>query len=177
MKTAAFVLFELLIVLLIVGVVYSLSMTQFPDPSSLTEESVYRLKKELKKYQGDRESTVALACFDEETVNCIIEVDGELVTQTFEVPDDFKMYTFDRFGFERELFERHDYFERKYQLPLLFSFFLYPNGSSTESVVELNDRYYTYHAFLGEVRIFEEYSDAKTALLSEDLKSSFLVQR
>lgn len=172
----AFVLFELVIVLLIMGIIYALATAQFQNPLLLKKDDIFNLKERLALFKNKPYDHIRLICFKDKETSCLIEKNGELIIDKYSIPENIQFYRFDQENRQTEnLFEKKR-IGKIYQKEVKFIFSLFPNGSNTSGIFEVENKYYTYPAFFGEVEVYLTMEEAINQLLYPALKSSFLVQ-
>lgn len=173
---SSFVLFELVIVLLLVGIIYALATVQLKNPLAVEDEDMFNLKNKLNVFKEQPYDHIRLICFDDIEESCLIEKNEKLLIKNYTIPEGMEFYRFDQNNHQTD-----NQFEKKrlgkiYQKEVKFIFSLFPNGSNTTCIVELDDKYYTYGAYLDTVEAFNTLDDAMEQLLHTSLKSTFLVQ-
>lgn len=162
----AFSLIELLIVIMIIGLVYTLSIGQFQKigetSSTLTLEN---LKEKLQSYK--HEKNVKLLCLDD-CSGCDIFVDGN----KSETVDDFldksiKVYRYERsYGFieaQKDVYFNTENIEEN----VCFSYEVDRNGVGDQILVEFKNKFYDFSTYLSETAIYSSMQD--TIKAREDL--------
>ena len=165
----AFTLFELLIVIVIIGIVYSVFVQNIDLLSRKDSVKFEYLKKYLKKYHEKNE--VSLICLDE-CQKCNIYIDDnktEIEINLFK--SEPKTYFLSRddilddFQFGR--INSDDDFVSK---DICFQFDIFENGSSSEYIVEYDKKYYIFFPYFRDVEIMNNIDEAKDFLLDMKLK-------
>ena len=159
----AFSLIELLIVILIIGVVYTLSIGSF---EKVKDESKKLTLQNLKEYLQalPYEKSAEILCLDD-CSECELLVDGE----KFKELDDFldksvKSYRYD-FSYGMVELEKED--------EICFSYSVDKKGVGQQVIVEFKDLFYDFSTYLSPVGIYsslEEARDAKEQLTQEVLR-------
>ncbi len=171
MAKAAFTLIELLIVIVIMGVVYTLALSNF---SKLTNKSETLTLANLKEYLSSLsyEHNAALICFDGCT-KCAIYVDGNK-TQELDgfVDDTLKVYRYDSaYGFmekEPDVFFNPDGIEEN----VCFSYKVDSNKVGDQVLIEYKNHYYDMSRYLEATPVYDSIQEAQDA--KENLKNRVL---
>lgn len=176
MKRSAFSLIELLIVVLIVGIVYTLSVSNF---ESLKEERVKPTLLNLKSFLDnlDKKSDAELICLDE-CKSCSVYIDGEFDENISEFYEDFfdsepKLYRYDS-NYGLVSLENRVYFNTEgTQEEICFSLGVNKNGVSEQVIVEYKDKFYDFSPYFTNTQIYSsasELNEAKEELSLEVLR-------
>lgn len=163
MKRSAFSLIELLIVVVIVGVVYTLSISNFEN---VKQNKVRPTLLNLKEYLGklDKQDEAELICLDQ-CKSCYVFVDNELdenVSKDFEdfLDEEPRVYRYDlNYGLvdekEKLFFNSEGVDER-----ICFSLVVDKNGISDQMIVEYKDKYYDFSPYFTNTKIYTSASEA-----------------
>ncbi len=156
---SSFTLFELLIVILIISIIYGI----FIERLSSKEEKIKRLGLEnvrqiLSLY--DFNESAKLRCVDQ-CKNCYLFLDGKKAQK---IPSFFKsepkVYDFDIHGMLSPV-RFVPLFEENMPKDVCFEYDLYPNGSGSSYIVEYEKRYYIFYPYLHPVGIVKSISKAQ----------------
>ena len=172
---AAFSLIELIIVVVIMGIVYTLSITSFDTLKS--GESAVSLQN-LKSYlQGiEHEESVELLCLDE-CSTCSIHVDGEVYLQDSQfkdiLDDSVRIYRYDFFlGVQQER-EKVYFNSEGVEESVCFSYSVDKRGIGDQVLVEFKDRVYDFSQHLASTPVYDslnEVVDVRESLVQEVLR-------
>lgn len=171
----AFSLIELLIVVLIVGIVYTLAISSFESlKKGDSKPSLLNLKTYLSKVQYKNE--IKLLCLDE-CESCLVLVDGELNQELSEDFDDFldssvKTYFFNvNTGLQTK--EDSVFFNSEGVAEnICFSYSLDKKGVSDQIIVEYKDYAYDFTSYLNPTKKYastEELVDEKQTIINKVL--------
>ncbi len=161
----AFSLIELLIVILIIGIVYTLSIGNF---NKVKDESYKLTFQGLKEYLQDipHEKNVEFLCLDDCSV-CDIYVDGEKFNEK-DIEDfldkSIRVYRYDFSLGMTELEKDND---------ICFSYVIDRKGVGEQVLVEFKDKVYDFSTYLSSVPVYNsigEATDAKEKLIQEVLR-------
>ncbi len=161
----AFSLIELLIVILIIGIIYTLSVGNFKKIKDGSEKLEL---KNLKTYLQNikHEQNVELICLDE-CSSCDIFVDGEKYTKK----------SIDNFLDKSVKVYRYDFnlgmIEKEYTNGVCFSFLVDKKGVGDQVFVEYKGKVYDYTTYLKATQVYtslQDASDAKENLTQEILR-------
>ena len=161
----AFSLIELLIVILIIGIVYTLSIGNFNKIKNETKQiSLEGLKDYLQDFPYEK--NVKILCFDD-CSGCDIFVDDEKINEK-EIEDflddTVSVYRYD-FSLGMVKLEKDN--------EICFSYAIDRRGIGEQIFVEFNGKVYDFSTYLGSVPVYNsigEATDAKEKLIQEVLK-------
>jgi prepilin-type N-terminal cleavage/methylation domain-containing protein len=167
-KNKGFSLIELIIVLIIIGVVYSFVGNSFIKAQKKENISLKNLPKIIRTLQY---KTLEINIFGRECdkiiwfessnsipINASININRKLKVYNFNMYGDLKKIDFDSITIENR-----DY-------PICFQFELYDNGSSSSFIVEdTKTQLFYFYTALGSVKIFKSLEKAKNCFLSKSL--------
>lgn len=169
MKKKAFSLIELLIVIVIIGVVYNLSVTNFQKRSDEVENiTLLNLKKYLKSL--DYKESAKLLCLDN-CRSCDILVDGEKSIHLEDFLDEsVKVYRYDYLSGAQEIMQEVYFNEEDIQEDVCFSYTVDKNGIGDQVFVEFKESVYDYTTYLIPTQKYnslEEVIETKEKLVEE----------
>jgi prepilin-type N-terminal cleavage/methylation domain-containing protein len=168
---SAFTLLEIIIVLVIMGFVYSLSVTSFSKKTVAEEDSYFDLKSMLLDSVKSKYSTIELIVLEDDSY--VLMVDGQEQKKTnFKLPKDIEFYTYEQDGKLKEIFK--PFYMDEYFKTVKFRFKIYKNGSSTKSIVKAKDKYYIQSSYFKDRMVFDELYEAEAYLQLESLKQSMV---
>lgn len=150
-----FTLFELLIVVIIIAVVYFLLVPKFNKNSHESYE-FKDIKKFLKSFPMDKKTM--LLCI-KDCKECYIYSNEKKIATDF-IKGELKAYSFNGRNFEDK-----EFFEPKYidsNERICFKYELFPSGVSSESFVEYNGRGYYFPPYFEEAKEFENMYEAQS---------------
>ena len=172
----AFSLIELMIVVMIIGIVYTLAIGNFQKiGESKTPLTLKTLKEYLKEFK--RENSVEFLCLDR-CSSCDVFVDGEKVEDlkgSFDnfLDDSIEIYRYE-YGIGAVELEPKIYFnEEGVEDEVCFSYSLDLNGVGEQVLVEFKDKAYDFTPYLSstvEYNSLQEAVDAKDELVQEVLR-------
>ena len=159
-----FTLIELLIVILIVSMVYFLGFSAFEKPKNTVKTvTLLKLKSVIKRadtFQGE----ATFICIDQ-CKSCYLRTNIQTPFESYSLPinlEQTKAYTLNSSNELIDL-EYGRYQDEKICLVLNF----YPNGSSTQIILEHPKGVYFFPAFFGEAKRFDNLEDAKDFWLKQ----------
>lgn len=171
----AFSLIELMIVIVIIGVVYTLLVGSFKSVAKPTKKqlSLLNLKKHLQEIPHS--SSVKLLCLDD-CSSCDIFVDEEKYNE--EPIENFLDKSVDiyNYNFSTGVYEvdKKIYFNSEgVEENICFSYSVDKRGVGEQLIVEFKDKIYDFSTFLGSTPVYdslEELVDAKEKLSQEVLR-------
>lgn len=162
-KRCAFSLIELLIVILIIGVVYTLAISNFQKlEDGTTNINLQTLKKFL--HSIPHEKNVKLLCLDE-CSSCDIFVDGKKSKEYKGIFDDFldknvKVYKYD-FSLGYVEHQHQVYFNSEdVEEDVCFSYSIDKKGIGEQVLVEYDESVYDFSPYIDEVQRYDSLHDA-----------------
>ncbi len=163
---------ELLIVILIVGLVFALSVGNFKkkkdEPQKLTLKT---LKEYLQSFPHDK--SVKILCL-EDCSSCSIFVDGENVKEIEDFLDkSIELYRYDFYtGIDEQ--SREVYFNSEdVEKDVCFSYSVDKKGVGKQLIVKFKEKVYDFSTYLNPTPVYsslEELVDAKESLVQEVLR-------
>ncbi len=176
LKRDAFSLIELLIVVLIIGVVYSLAVTSFAKAGdNTTRVSLDNLREYLQSLQHEKD--VKFLCLDD-CSSCDILVDGE-IDEAFKgsfdnfIDNSIKVYRYDSYQGVQEITKEIYFNSEDVEEDVCFSYTVGIKGIGDQVFVEYNKKVYDYSSYFGETPVYnsvEELVDAKEMLMMEIIR-------
>ena len=168
-----FTLFELLLVVVLIAVLYGVfigKLSSRPGVAEAQERVTIATIREYLRHFADGEKAVSLVC-TEPCERCSVHVGGKEIPET-----DITLFSKTPTVYRRDAYGRFEPFEflpvRQKEGGLenvCFSFTLYPNGSSSSYIVELDDTYYLFNAYLRPTRTFAALEEAQSAYNKSEL--------
>lgn len=168
----AFTLFELILVIFIIGILYTIVGISFDRFFAKDKEFKFENLKELMdEYKSDK--VLKLVCY-RDCSRCVIFEDEKLIKEDvkLKLDDKLKVYAVDEFGelVQVEFSER--YIHKDVEFPELekvcFEYKLFPNGSNSSYVVYNFGKYYIFDALFRDVNMTDEEYLAKEYFLKRD---------
>lgn len=169
MKRSAFSLIELIIVVVIMGIIYSLAVTNF---QTIDVHKVNINLKNLKKYLVSipHESKVELICLDN-CESCKVYVDSEINDDNNEfsnvLDDSIKIYRYDFYTGLQEKEQKTFFNDENIEENICFSYSIDKNGVGDQMIVEFKNKIYDFTPYFDYVKIYHslnEVTDAKEKL-------------
>ncbi|NWF65843.1 MAG: prepilin-type N-terminal cleavage/methylation domain-containing protein [Campylobacterales bacterium] len=169
LKKKAFTLFELLIVIFIISLVYALfiqNLNTKPQTDTLTIE---KLRDFLLANYYDK-NKVSVICF-EESKKCKVFINDKDTKDEFILFDeDVNVYYLNKNVLEKKRF--FDFHVTNYDKEKVsFKFDLYPNKSSSEFILEYKQKYYLFDSYMHSTKVFDYIDDAKEYWIEQRLKA------
>ena len=169
----AFSLIELLIVILIIGVVYTLSIgnLQKMGDDSNDKLTLENLKEYLQGFDHDR--SVKLLCLDD-CLECNIFVDGKKVKGIDSFLDSsVKIYRYEFYAGIHEKSQEVYFTTEDVEEDVCFSYAVDKKGVGNQVIVEFKNRVYDFSTYLSSTPIYnslDEAQEAKESLFREVLQ-------
>ena len=172
----AFSLIELLIVIVIVGVVYTLAVSSFTKMGDTsTQVSLKNLKEYLQSFQ--HEKSVKFLCLDD-CSSCDIFVDGKIQEEMKGSFDNFldssvKVYKHHFYEGMQESTNEVYFNSEDIEEDVCFSYTVDKKGIGEQVFVEFNKKVYDFSSYFGETPVYNslsEVTEAKEILNAEVLR-------
>jgi len=161
-QKAGFTLFELMVVVLIIGIVYSIVLGQFDPKQRVEIVKLQTLKNSLLSHwqEGKR---IDLILYDKCTKSALFkngtyqeDMNINLKPAMFK---DITIYKNDAFDHEREIIFSPIIIEDKIE-PVCFVFSIFPNGGSSSYIIAQKGKYYIFYPYFEDVNITDTLEDA-----------------
>jgi prepilin-type N-terminal cleavage/methylation domain-containing protein len=163
-KRKAFSLIELLIVVVIVGLVYTLAISNFEN---VKQKKVRPTLTNLKSYLDklDKTDVARLICLDE-CKSCYVYVDKKLDANVSEEFEDFldeqpRLYKYDiNYGLEslkNKIFFNSEGVDEQ----ICFSLSVDKNGVSDQVIVEYKDKFYDFSPYFSDTKVYSSASELR----------------
>ncbi len=168
----AFTLFELMVVVMIIGIVYALVLGRFNPKQHIKIVQLDSLRDILtqKHKEGQR---LDLVLYDKCRKSALFinneyqeKMEINLKPHLFE---GVKTYKSDPFGHEREITFTPVIIENKL-VPVCFHFTVYPNGSASNYIVAQKSRYYVFPPYFEDVNVTDSMEEALALFTHEKEK-------
>jgi len=169
LQKKAFTLIELLIVIVIMGVIYTLAINNFDKLKDKSKNlSLTNLKEYLtsQKYKKDAE----FMCFNR-CLECSLFIDGEKTKDIDSFLDqDIKRYRYD-FNYGYVEVENKVYFnEKDVEQDVCFSYKVDKNGVGEQLLIEYKNKFYDFSEYFEGVKVYnslDEVTEQKEKLIEE----------
>ncbi len=161
MKTvskSSFTLFELLIVILIISLIYGIFVQKLSHKRIISQEDRLKyLDKILSQY--DFNESAEIVCIND-CKSCFIQVDGNRVEDIDLFSENVKVYDYDIHGLLSQI-KFTPIFKDDTPLEVCFRYSLYPNGSHSSYILEYKDSFYLYFAYMRPTEVYTSISEAQ----------------
>ena len=147
------------------GLVYTLSITSFSKNKINSDVKTYNLKKQILSKVSEKNVLIELVILEDKT---LLKVNGDVLEENFELPKESEFYTYLQNDDEKKDFG-YEYIEN-YSHKIKFKYRIYPNNASTQTIMKLDEKYYTYFTYFEDIQSFDELDEAKEYLLKPSLK-------
>jgi prepilin-type N-terminal cleavage/methylation domain-containing protein len=171
LKKNGFSLIELLIVVVIIGVVYTLSVSTFKQIKEKKELTFLNLKDKLKSY--DYKKSISIVCLDDSS-KCDIYIDDKK-TDSIEnfIDAHVNLYKYDfSYGYVQKEFDIF-FNDEDIEEDILFLYKMDKDAIGEQVLIEYKDKFYDYSSYFDgvlEYNSIEEATDAKQDMTMEVLR-------
>jgi len=164
-KKKAFTLFELLLVVILIGLVYSLVLGKMNNKKNLNINKLENLKSILLKYN---QSKINLIVFDKCKRVLINHEEKDFDSDLFKDIEVFKVIdgTMQKISFD-PLYIKDKVYE------VCFRFDIYTNGSSSSYIIKKDDQYIVFYPYFKDYEIFKTQDEAIDALENKKLMDEY----
>lgn len=170
-KKKSFTIIEIVVVLLIMGFIYSIGISSFSKKTLEDTGYHFDLKSFLQTTLKTYNQKIELIVLDDFSV---VRVDDDKTTDTkFTLPKDIEFYSFWQNENQKEYFK--PYFDDGYFKDVKFRFIIYKNKTSTKCIVKKDDKYHIQSNYFDDDSVFFELYEAKDYLLHSKLKHSMVL--
>ncbi|MDR0761474.1 MAG: prepilin-type N-terminal cleavage/methylation domain-containing protein [Campylobacteraceae bacterium] len=171
---SGFTLFELLLVMLLLVIIYGLFMQNFVFENDPYEEDVKleRLNLYLLESISKRKAKVSLKCV-EDCSECHVLLDGIDTNKTISLFDkEFEPTAYKYDGKRLDRITYDDYYKDEYKREkVCFDYSVYPNGSADKVVLEYQNKVYLLENYMEEGRVFASLDEASDYLDEKQLEA------
>lgn len=162
MKRGAFSLIELLIVVMIMGVVYTLAVNSFQNIGQKpTKVSLKNLKEYLQSLE--HEKSVEFLCLDD-CKSCNVFVDDKLVKElkgSFDnfIDDSIRVYRYDSYQGLQRTTQKVYFNSEDVEEDVCFSYTIDSQDIGEQVFIEYQKKVYDYSSYFGKTKVFNSLSD------------------
>jgi len=165
-KRASFTLFELILVIVIIGIVYTLFIQNIEKLQRADSFGLEDLTTYLKDFQNLNE--VSLLCTDE-CETCTVYIGDQPTKHKLKLfSSEVVSYYVDKDGQFEQIKYAPLHIARE-EVPVCWKFTLYENGSVSESILTYNEKAYYFPTYFGEMQVFDRL-DSLEQFLQERIK-------
>lgn len=162
MKRYAFSLIELLIVIVIIGVVYTLAIKSFGRVADRSEQVTLKTLKEYLQSIPHRKS-VEFLCLDD-CASCNIFVDSKLDESVKGLFDNFldssvKVYRYDFYQGMQPIIKKVYFNDEDVEEDVCFSYTIDKKGVGNQVFVEYNKKFYDFTTYFEQTPVYNSLSD------------------
>jgi len=158
MYKKAFTLIELMIVIVLIGLVYTLAINKLSQFSKQTTAlSLLNLKNYL--HHQNYKKTSKIICFDN-CLECKLVLDGKIVKDLdIHLDKGIKKYIF----LENDFLERDSdvFFDKDLEKDVCFSYSVDFKGIGEQVIVQYKKKYYDFRSYLSEPIVYKSLSDIR----------------
>lgn len=167
-----FTLFELMIVMLIIALVYAMFVQNFSTKQIEQKPKIENLREFLLNLQADSKSKITIICTDSCKI-CKLYINDKVKNENFDLfADEARVFAYGLEGSTLEKIEFDDFYTSKYDSEeVCFRYNLYPNSSSDKMILEYNDRFFLYDNYFYETKEFSSLEEAKESWYNTKLKA------
>jgi len=158
---SSFTLFELLIVILIISILYGIFVQKIASKEHLVArgDNLLHLNDLLQGY--DFNESAQIVCVDK-CKSCYIEIDGKRQKELELFDSEVEVYDFDIHGLLSPL-KFVPVFEDGNPKDVCFRYTLYPNGSNSSYIVHYKEKFYIFYAYMRPVQVTKSITEAQKA--------------
>ncbi len=166
----AFTFLELIIVIIIIGLVYSIAISNLKNSQKTQKINLEDLRESLLKYQKNSQK-LQYTIYGKECENSRLIINGSQDSNQSLILDrdkDMEVFKTDRYGELRKIEYPNEIIDKKEQKVCL-KYTLYPNSSGSSYIVFYKNRYYVFHPYFEKTKIFDEKEEALKNFLHNEL--------
>ena len=156
---SSFTLFELLIVILIISLIYGLFIEKIGSKEHQVRQKGLEALPQLLQDLDFNESA-KIVCIDG-CKKCFVYKDGKRISELEELfTSEPKVYDFDIHGILSQV-RFLPLFEDQRPQDVCFEYTLYPNGSHSSYIVEYGKKFYIFDAYMGPIQVAKSITQAQ----------------
>ena len=171
-KKKSFTLLEIVVVLLIMGFIYTIGISSFSKQTLQEKGYHFSLKDFLQNTLKIHNKKIELIVLDDFSIVRIN--DDKKSDLKFTLPKDIEFYSYWQDSEQKDYF--HPFYENDgYFKEVKFRYIIYKNNTSTKCIIEKDEQYHIQSNYFKEEKVFDELYDAEIYLLNSDIKTSMVV--
>lgn len=169
-RKKSFTLIEIVVVLLIMGFIYTIGISSFSKKTIEEENYHFNLKNFLQRSLKVYDKKIELIVLDDST---LVQVDNKNVINNFVLPKDISFYSYWSDETEKDYFK--PYFDDGYYKEVKFRYIVYSNQISTKCIVEKDEKFHIQSNYFSDANVFDDIYEAKEYLLNSDIKNQVII--
>lgn len=163
----AFTLLEIVVVLLIMGFIYTIGISSFSKQTLQEDSYHFDLRSFLQDTLKTYDKKIELIVLDDFAV---VRVNDDKKTDTrFTLPKDIIFYSYWSNGTQKEYFK--PYYDDGFFKEVLFRYIIVPKKYSTKCIIEKDEKYHIQSNYFKDENVFEEIYEAQEYILNTELKN------
>ncbi len=172
-KKRGFTLFELILVIFIIGILYTLVGISFDRFFSKDKEFKFENLKEFMKEFQKNDKLIKLVCY-QNCQKCVVYEDEKIINDDLKLKldDKLKIYVIDEYGELVKVEFKERFIDQSVEFPELekvcFEYKIYPNGSNSSFVVYNFAKYYIFNSYFSDVNVTSDEQLAKEQFLNRN---------
>ena len=170
-RKKAFTLIEIVIVLLIMGFIYTIGISSFSKQTIQEDGYHFSLKHFLQDTLKVYDKKIELIVLDD--FNIVRINDDKSTDMKFSLPKDIEFYSYWSDDKQKEHFK--SYYDDEYFKDVKFRFVIYKNKTATKCIIKKDDRYHIQSNYFTNENVFEDLYDAQTYLLNSNIRNSMVL--
>ena len=168
----AFTLIEIVIVLFIMGFIYTIGISSFSKQTIQEDGYHFNLKNFLQDTLKEYENKIELIVLEDFS---IVRISDDKRTEIkLTLPKDIEFYSYWSDDTQKDYFK--SYYDGRYFKDVKFRFVIYKNKTVTKSIIKKDNRYYIQSNYFKDESIFEDISDAQSYLLNSNIRNSVVLE-
>lgn len=167
-----FTLFELMIVMVIIALVYGMFVQNFSTKQVEQKPKVEKLREFLLNLQADSRAKISVICTQSCKI-CKLYINDKEKNANFDLfENEARVSAYKLVDNSLEDIEFDDLYTDRYtKEEVCFRYNLYPNSSSDKMILEYNDRFFLYDNYFYETKEFTSIEEAKQSWYETKLKA------
>lgn len=167
----SFTLLETIIVLVVMGFIYTLSVTSFSKQTIENNDIYFDMKAILHEKLKTEKKSIEFILLNDDSYTILID-NLEIKGMDLKLPKEIEFFTYNQNGNLKDKFK--PLYKNKYYNDVKFRFKIYKNNSSTKAIIKVYDKYFIQNSYFNNKKIFYNIYDAKKYLLQENLRQEMV---
>ena len=165
----SFTLIELILVVLIMGLIYSLAIGRFYSKENLKIDNIANLKESLLLFKEKGDDKITFVLYDNCNKNAVLINDALTYENIdFDIFDELVIYDLDTY-LNPKIKDYPNILLKGKSYDVCFKFTIYPNGSNDSYIVKNDSKYYVFKPYFEELKIVKTLDKAIETFLEKDL--------
>jgi len=165
----SFTLIELIIVVLLIGLVYSIAISSYSKKNNIKIDDLTKLKEKLLTFKTDEKDKITFVIYDNCKKNVVL-INNEPSYKDIDsnIDSNIEVYTIDMYGNPKQI-EFSDIILDGKKENVCFKFNIFPNNSNDSYIVKQKKKYYVFKPYFEHIQISSNLKKAVDIYFDEKI--------